>query len=131
MSSFCDLKKNDLLRFHHIFLFGKSNPLIFQKCFIRRTIAYLCLNIINFDAVDFSERRSEEVSFEAQCKKHTCAKNALVINTLWYYYFFVTGTWQMIWRKMKRMPSTIFFHGRLVETGGIPIQVSFEGGTNF
>ena len=30
---------------------------------IRRTIAYLCLNIINFDEVDFSERRSEEVMF--------------------------------------------------------------------
>ena len=31
-----------------------------QMCFIRRTVAYLCLNI-NFHAVDFSERRSEEV----------------------------------------------------------------------
>ena len=30
-------------------------------CFMRKTIAYLCLNMINFDAVDFSERRSEEV----------------------------------------------------------------------
>ena len=30
-------------------------------CVIRRTIAYLCINIIKFDAVDFSERRSEEV----------------------------------------------------------------------
>ena len=30
-------------------------------CVIRRIIAYLCLNMINFDAVDFSERRSEEV----------------------------------------------------------------------
>ena len=30
-------------------------------CFIRRTIAYLCLYMICFDAVDFSERRSEEV----------------------------------------------------------------------
>ena len=26
-------------------------------------VAYLCLNMINFDAVDFSERRSEEVMF--------------------------------------------------------------------
>ena len=32
-------------------------------CFIRKTIAYLCLNMINFDAVDFSECRSEEVMF--------------------------------------------------------------------
>ena len=29
-------------------------------CFIRRTIAYLCPNMINFDAVNFS-------SFDAQC----------------------------------------------------------------
>ena len=28
---------------------------------VMRIIAYLCLNMINFDAVDFSERRSEEV----------------------------------------------------------------------
>ena len=52
----------DLLRFHCIIrLFGKSNLLSFQMCFIRRTIAYLCLNMINFDAVDFSEHCSEEV----------------------------------------------------------------------
>ena len=30
-------------------------------CFMRRIVAYLCLNMINFDAADFSERRSEEV----------------------------------------------------------------------
>ena len=54
--------KNDHLQFHHIFLlFDKGNPLIFQMCFIRRTIAYLCPNTINFDVVDFSERRSEDV----------------------------------------------------------------------
>ena len=28
-------------------------------CVIMRIIAYLCLNIINFDAVDFSERRDK------------------------------------------------------------------------
>ena len=62
MSSFCTFLKSDLLRFRHVFLlFGKSNLLIFQMCFIRRTIAYLCLNMINFDAVDLSEHRSEEV----------------------------------------------------------------------
>ena len=32
-------------------------------CFMRRTVAYLCLNMINFEEVDFSERRSEEVMF--------------------------------------------------------------------
>ena len=45
----------------HFLLFGKYNLLIFQMCFIRRTVAYVCLNMINFDEVDFSERRSEEV----------------------------------------------------------------------
>ena len=56
--------KSDFLRFHHDFLlFGKSNLSIFQMCFIRITIAYLCLKMIDFDAVDFSERRSEEVMF--------------------------------------------------------------------
>ena len=63
-SSFCDFQKNYLLRFHRIFfLFDKSSPLIFQMCFMRRTIAYLCPNIIYFDASDFSERRSEEGMF--------------------------------------------------------------------
>ena len=41
--------------------FWQSNILIFQLCVIWRTVAYLCLNMINFDAVDISERRSEEV----------------------------------------------------------------------
>ena len=59
--------KSDLLRFHHNFLlFGKSNLLL-----IRRTIAHLCLNI-NFDAVDFSERRSEEVMFLLTLSAFSC-----------------------------------------------------------
>ena len=33
-----------------------------QMCFIRM-IAYLCLNMSIFDAVDFNEHRSEEVMF--------------------------------------------------------------------
>ena len=44
-------------------IFNKSNPLIFEMCFMRRIVAYLCPNMINFDGVDFSERRSEEVMF--------------------------------------------------------------------
>ena len=61
-SSFRDFWKVTFLRFHRIFLLlGKSNLLIFQMCFLRRTVAYLCLNMINFDAEGFSERRSEEV----------------------------------------------------------------------
>ena len=42
-------------------LFDKSNPLIFLMCFKRIIVAYLCPNMINFDAEDFSEHRSEEV----------------------------------------------------------------------
>ena len=41
----------------------------FQIFLLRSIKAYLCPNIINFDAVDFSERRPEEVIsfFDAQC----------------------------------------------------------------
>ena len=35
-------------------------------CVIRRIIAYLCLNMIHFNAVDFSELRSEEVQWRHQ-----------------------------------------------------------------
>ena len=44
-----------------MFSFFAKEIFIFQMCVITIIIAYLCLNMINFDAVDFSERRSEEV----------------------------------------------------------------------
>ena len=51
--------------FHRIFLlfekkqlFEKKNPDVLH---IRRTIAYLCPNMNNFDVVGFIERCSEEV----------------------------------------------------------------------
>ena len=49
---------------------------IFHKCMcvIRRIIAYLCLNMINFDGVDFSERRSEEVLFLLTLSVVPCLK---------------------------------------------------------
>ena len=51
----------DLLRFHCIFLFFDSRNLFFLKlCWIRITIVNLWPNMNNFDAVDFSECRSEE-----------------------------------------------------------------------
>ena len=64
-----DVLKNEMLRFHYNFLlFDTNNPLFFQMCFIRRTnIAHLYPNVINSDAVDFRERRSN-VSFDTQCK---------------------------------------------------------------
>ena len=65
--------KSDLLQFHHIFLhFGKSNLLSFQMSFISRTISYLCLDIINFDAVDFREHRSEEAISFFWCSVYFC-----------------------------------------------------------
>ena len=62
LSSFCDFFKMTICDFIAFFSFlARANLFIFQMCFIRRTLAYLCLNMINFDAVDFSEHRSEEV----------------------------------------------------------------------
>ena len=62
VSSFCDIWKLTFCDFITFFLlFAKSYPLIFLMCFIRGIIAYLCLNMINFDAVDFSGHRSKEV----------------------------------------------------------------------
>ena len=52
---FLCFKKKNLLQFLIFLRFDKSNPLIFEMCFIRSTIAYQCPNIYNFD-VDFSER---------------------------------------------------------------------------
>ena len=40
----------------------KKNPFDFSDVLHKETIAYMCLNMINFDAVDCSERRSEEVT---------------------------------------------------------------------
>ena len=54
--------KSDLLRFHPILvLFDLTKRLFFQMCLVRSTIAKLCPNMIHFDALDFSECRSEEV----------------------------------------------------------------------
>ena len=66
------ISKNDLLRFHRIFLpFDSSKPLLlfFQMFLLRSIKAYLCPNMIDFHGVDFSECRSEEViaPFDAQC----------------------------------------------------------------
>ena len=52
---FLQFSKNDVLLFHHIFFF-------FRSMFLLRGIkAYLCPNMINFDGVNFSEGRAEEV----------------------------------------------------------------------
>ena len=54
--------KNDLLRFNCIlFLFDGRKSCVFQIFLLSSIKAYLCLNIIKFDSVDFSQRRPEEV----------------------------------------------------------------------
>ena len=61
MSSFCNFRKitfGDLTEFS---LSWHKNILCFSDILIRSIKAYLCPNIINFDRVDFSEHRPEEV----------------------------------------------------------------------
>ena len=54
--------KNNLSRFNLIFLlFDTRKSCVFQIFLLRSIKAYLCPNIINFDSVDISERRPEEV----------------------------------------------------------------------
>ena len=65
LSSFCDffLLKYDTEHVDLIALFFFFKPFVFQMCLIRSrpTVVYQYPNMINFDAVDFSECRSEEV----------------------------------------------------------------------
>ena len=44
-------------------LFDARKSCVFQIFLLRSIKAYLCPNIINFDSVDFSECRPEEVMF--------------------------------------------------------------------
>ena len=56
--------ENYLSGFHRIFLlFDTRKSCVFQIFLLRSIKAYLCPNTINFDSVDFSERRPEEVMF--------------------------------------------------------------------
>ena len=59
---FLRFSKNDLSSFNHIFLlFNTRKSCVFQIFLLRGIKAYLCANIINFDSVDFSGHRPEEV----------------------------------------------------------------------
>ena len=53
----------------YFLLFEARISCVFLIFLLRSIKAYLCPNMINFDAVDFSERRPEEVIsiFDAQC----------------------------------------------------------------
>ena len=60
-SSFCDVSKVtscDLTPFHYFFT--QLNVYFLKLCLVRSTITCLCPNTNNFDALDFSECRSEE-----------------------------------------------------------------------
>ena len=63
VSSFCDFRKMTFCDLTAFFSFLKRENLVFQIFLLRCIKAYLCPNIINFDSVDFSERRPEEVMF--------------------------------------------------------------------
>ena len=59
---FLRFSKMYLSGFHRIFLlFDKRKSSVFQIFLVRSIKANLCPNIINFDIVEFSERRPEEV----------------------------------------------------------------------
>ena len=59
---FLRFSKNYLSWFNRVsLLFDTRTYCVFQKFFLSRIKVYLCPNIINFNAVDFGERRPEEV----------------------------------------------------------------------
>ena len=59
---FLRFSKSYLSRFNRIlFLFDVRKSCVFQIFLLRSIKAYLCPNIIEFDSVDSSERRPEEV----------------------------------------------------------------------
>ena len=61
-SSFCDFGKITSC-YLILLLIDSSKHLFFEMCLVRSTIANLCPIMIHFDALDFSECRSEEVLF--------------------------------------------------------------------
>ena len=64
MSSFCDFRKILFCDFTAFSPFWRKQTFAFQMCLLKSTLAYqMCPNMINFDVVDFSEFRSEEVMF--------------------------------------------------------------------
>ena len=62
---FLRFSKNNFSWFNRIFLLFDTRKSCFFEIFLLRSIKayFMCPNIINFDSVDFSERRPEEVMF--------------------------------------------------------------------
>ena len=61
-SLLCDFRKMTFRDLKRIFLlFAARKSCVFQIFLLRSIEAYLCANIINFDSVEFSGRRPEEV----------------------------------------------------------------------
>ena len=57
-----DFRQNDFRDLTTFFSFlMREKSCVFQIFLLRSIKAYLCPNIINFDSVDFSEHRPEEV----------------------------------------------------------------------
>ena len=64
VSSFCDFRKKlPFVIKPYCLLFEARIPCVFLIFLSRNIKAYLCPNMINFNAMDFSERRPEEVMF--------------------------------------------------------------------
>ena len=61
VSSFCDFRKWPFVIKPNFLLFEARISCVFLIFLLRSIKAYLCPNIINFDAVDFTERRPDEV----------------------------------------------------------------------
>ena len=51
----------DVISLHFSPLKQANRFIYFLMCILRSTMAYLCPNMFNFDVVDFSECRSEEI----------------------------------------------------------------------
>ena len=61
MSIFCDFRKMTFVINPHFLLFDARKSDVFQIFLLRSIETCLYPNIINFDSVDFSECRPEEV----------------------------------------------------------------------
>ena len=87
---FLRFSKNDLSWINlNFLLFDTRKSCVFQIFLLTSIKAYLCPNIINFDSVDFSERRPEEViSFFWRSVYH----QSNILSTLVYSIFFSSSS---------------------------------------
>ena len=91
-SNFCDFQKIISCDFTEFFSFLTRAKLCFSMCLIRSTIiAYLCPNMIKFNAFGFNECYSEGmiqyVSFDAQHRLLQLKTEKLTCRLWWHFYF--------------------------------------------